>query len=182
MKQIALSPESKHRLKDLLRTGDGLGAETVSPFTTQAHVTIIKCTVAPDESGKAKGKVAFYADDTWTTPYHEVWLIEANGVSLSVGNRYPAIAIGGGDDGVGIYVTGSGNGILRGKLDGTLSAGATATMSIWDSHTGSSADTGLNITVYDWLLTSGNVASGKKVIAYYEAVSNHWYVLAAECA
>lgn len=64
-----------------------------------------------------------------------------------------------------------------GVLDGALSAGGTATMSIWDGG----SDTTENITVNDWLLpTGGEVASGANVIV--GLVAGEWYVIAAECA
>ena len=71
-----------------------------------------------------------------------------------------------------------GSRILMGKLDGSLSQGSSATMSIWMGST--LTDTGDNITVYDWLLGSGeSIDSGKKVKAEYYC--GKWYVTAAEC-
>lgn len=65
-----------------------------------------------------------------------------------------------------------------GKLDGALSQGSSATMSIWAGDP--LADTGDNITVYDWLLGSGeSIASGKKVKA--EFICGKWYATSAEC-
>lgn len=72
---------------------------------------------------------------------------------------------------------------LRGKLDGTLSENGSATMSIWSFGGGSNADTGVNVTVYDDILASGQtITSGKVVHAGYEWESDRYYVFAAECA
>ena len=72
--------------------------------------------------------------------------------------------------------------VYRGKLDGTLTAGGSATMSVWEYTGGSETDTGVNVTVYDWLLASGNIAANTKVIALYDAASDRIYVTAASCA
>ena len=62
---------------------------------------------------------------------------------------------------------------LVGKLDGDLAAGSSATMSIWEGNT--LADSGRNITVYDWFLPSEKkLASGAKVAAFW--ASGKWYV------
>ncbi len=62
---------------------------------------------------------------------------------------------------------------LVGKLDGDLAAGSSATMSIWEGNT--LADSGRNITVYDWFLPTGKkLASGAKVAAFW--ASGKWYV------
>lgn len=81
--------------------------------------------------------------------------------------------------------------VLRGKLDGALvssgsaSAPTSATMSIWAWNGTTEADTGLNITVYDWLLpgTSNKRSSiplGAFVIAVYDQKSRRWYVISWE--
>jgi hypothetical protein len=73
----------------------------------------------------------------------------------------------------------------KGKLDGTLSEGGTATMSVWHYSGGYEVDSGDNITVRDWLLASGQyVSSGKKVVAAFMRGPDgpKWYVIAAECA
>lgn len=73
-------------------------------------------------------------------------------------------------------------GMKRGKLDGTLSVGGSATMSVWKWNGSAEADTGDNITVYDFLLASGQtIASGKKVVAEWDSASGRWYVVSAEC-
>src|SRR5262249_53520426 len=72
-----------------------------------------------------------------------------------------------------------------GKLDGSLSRGSSATVSIWTSGASAPAtgvDTTWNVTAYDWLMKSGAtaIASGKKVIVRW--FGNAWYVIEAECA
>lgn len=70
---------------------------------------------------------------------------------------------------------------LFGTLDGSLSQGSSATMSVY-THDGSSwVDTTANITVYDRLLKSGAAAvqSGKWVVAQF--YSGRWWATSAEC-
>jgi len=72
----------------------------------------------------------------------------------------------------------SGFDIAFGKLDGELARDSSATMSVWAGST--LADTGDNITVNDWLLSTGDsLATATKCVA----VKYHtkWYVIAAEC-
>ena len=62
---------------------------------------------------------------------------------------------------------------LFGRLDGDLSAGSSATMSIWEGST--LADSGRNVTVYDWFLPTGKkLTYGAKVAAVWN--SGKWYV------
>lgn len=73
--------------------------------------------------------------------------------------------------------------VIAGKLDGTLNPGSSATLSIWipdENSPGVRIDSTENVTVYDWLLESGQtVASGKKVFAAY--VDGRYEVIAAAC-
>ena len=72
--------------------------------------------------------------------------------------------------------------IVRGKLDGSLSQGGSATLSIWYYNGSAEADSGEDLTVYDGLLKSGSsIASGKKVIAMLDQASGRYYVTSAEC-
>jgi len=72
---------------------------------------------------------------------------------------------------------------LRGKFDGSLSFGGSATMSIWYYNGSADADTGENVTVYDWHLSTGQtVASGKQVSAFREDASSRWILDATQCA
>jgi hypothetical protein len=68
-----------------------------------------------------------------------------------------------------------------GKLDGALSQGGSATVSIWSGEGGSEVDTGINITAYDWLMKSGadDIAAGKKVLIRW--INGVPYVTEAEC-
>lgn len=71
----------------------------------------------------------------------------------------------------------------KGKLDGSLSYQGSATLSVWKYNGSAEADSGENITVYDWLLSSGqSVASGKQVTAFYDLASSRWYLDAAQCS
>lgn len=73
---------------------------------------------------------------------------------------------------------------LIGKLDGSLSQGSTATVSIWIGAGGSESDSGVNVevAVRDWLMKSGAtaIASGKKVVV--RRINGVPYVTEAECA
>lgn len=70
---------------------------------------------------------------------------------------------------------------LIGKLDGTLSQGGSATVSVWAGQPGSEADTGKNVKAYDWLMKSGAtaIASGKKVTL--TRICGVWYATNGEC-
>lgn len=68
-------------------------------------------------------------------------------------------------------------------LDGTLSKGGSATASVWGIEASGETDSTRNITVYDWLLDTGQtIASGKRVIAIEHRQSRRWYVVGAQCA
>jgi hypothetical protein len=69
-----------------------------------------------------------------------------------------------------------------GKLDGSLSLGGNATVSVWDWNGSAFADTGNNITAHDWLMKTGAtaIASGKKVVC--KQVGGVYIVTEAECA
>lgn len=73
----------------------------------------------------------------------------------------------------------SGGRTLLGKLDEELTNGSFATMSVWTGPAGTSADTGIDVTVYDWLLSQGSIASGKKIMAHW--ADNAYYVGSVEC-
>ena len=66
--------------------------------------------------------------------------------------------------------------ILRGKLDGDLTAGGSATMSIWEAAT--LADSGRNVTVYDpgAITALKKIASGSGLTASW--TSGKWWMLA----
>jgi hypothetical protein len=70
---------------------------------------------------------------------------------------------------------------IIGKLDGALSQGGSATVSVWGGAGGSEADTDVNITVQDWLMKTGAtaIASGKKVVCQF--INGVWYATEAEC-
>jgi hypothetical protein len=65
-------------------------------------------------------------------------------------------------------------GILRGTLTTTLSPGGSASMTV--------AGGGGTITVFDWLLQSGQtIANGSKVIVAGDLSDANYYVIAAAC-
>ena len=55
-----------------------------------------------------------------------------------------------------------------GKLSGTLSAGSSATAEIWGVTSGSYADQGSAVTVYDWLLPSGGSLPSGTPIEFFQ--------------
>jgi hypothetical protein len=76
--------------------------------------------------------------------------------------------------------SGNGSGLLRGKLDGSQSYQGSAVMSVWAWNGSAEADTGENMTVYDWHLKTGQtIAAGTQVTA--ALVGGRWYVIAAQC-
>lgn len=76
----------------------------------------------------------------------------------------------------------SSGGTVKGKLDGALAFGGSATLSIWAWNGSAEADTGDNVTVYDWLLSSGQtIATGTQVVAAWDARSGRYYVTGAQC-
>lgn len=69
---------------------------------------------------------------------------------------------------------------LLGKADGTIAKGASATISLYTGNT-TPADMTINLTAYDYLLTTGNtVAANKKVIVQW--IGGTWWVTAGECS
>lgn len=69
-------------------------------------------------------------------------------------------------------------GRVFGKLDGILEAGGSQTLSVWDGAP--LADSGENVTVYDWFLeAAAEMASGTKCKAVWYC--GRWYADAAEC-
>lgn len=71
-----------------------------------------------------------------------------------------------------------------GKLDGSLSQGSSATMSIWKRNSGDTdwEDSTKDITVYDWMLASGeSIAADKKCVAVGHLQSRKALVIAAQC-
>ena len=69
----------------------------------------------------------------------------------------------------------------KGKLDGDLEQGSSATVSLWHHDGDSLVDTGVNVTAYDWFLKTGEtISSGLKVkVAKHQ--DGKWWVEAAEC-
>jgi hypothetical protein len=73
------------------------------------------------------------------------------------------------------------NGRWLGVLDGPLSQGSSATVSLWAYDGDAMADTDKNVTAYDNFLGSGGeLDSGIKVYIVFLSDSR-WYVVSAEC-
>lgn len=136
-------------------------------------------------SGYYPGTVTFWsaADDAWVD-YGAVKLKAANGETLTSGTRYlarPAGRTSGGDEAFVTVPGGSGgSSTVHGVLDGTLTQGSSATLSV---YSGPSTDTGTNVTVYDFMLASGQtVAAGAHAFAALDATDGLYYVIAAPCS
>jgi hypothetical protein len=70
---------------------------------------------------------------------------------------------------------------LKGVLSGTLGYRASATMRIWDYIGSSETDTGVDITVWDWMLMLGtSIPATTNITVFWR--SGRWYVDAASCA
>lgn len=64
------------------------------------------------------------------------------------------------------------------KLTDDLSAGSTSTADIWEVQASGHGDSDKNVTVYDWLLPSGEtITSGSEVIVAQHRQSRRWYVV-----
>lgn len=140
-----------------------------------------RVTGAADGDGNYPATIVAWTGSAWRD-YDTCRLRAPNGEPLTSGARYAGSPIGVTAAGkMLLRVIPAADWVVRGKLDGSLSAGGSATMSIWYYNGSAQADTGANVTVYDWLLASGSIASGKKVMAFYDARDGRYYVGAAEC-
>ena len=91
---------------------------------------------------------------------------------------------------IALWLPGAGQRVLLpgtqwhlGKLDGALAAGGTATVSVWEVAGGTQADSGINLTAHDWLLTAGEtLPTGALVVVQQHAQSRRWYVVQALAA
>lgn len=114
------------------------------------------------------------------------WVDTPNGETLTTGVYLRAVPAGiKAADGKPIfYAVGTAKDQnIRGKLDAELTYQGSATMSIWWYNGSAEADSGDNVTVYDWLLSTGQtIASGKQITAAWDARSGRYYVTGAQCA
>jgi hypothetical protein len=86
---------------------------------------------------------------------------------------------------VALWLPGAGQRVLLpgtqwhlGKLDGPLSAGSSATVSLWGTSGGAHVDSGIDVTAYDWLLGAGeSLAAATTVVVLQHAQSRRWYVV-----
>ena len=107
-----------------------------------------------------------------------------NSEALASGTRYPVVPAAQQSSGdlLVLLLAGSGGGssTVHGVLDGTLTQGSSATLSV---YSGPSTDTGANVTVYDFMLASGQtVAAGAHAFAALDATDGLYYVIAAPCS
>lgn len=69
----------------------------------------------------------------------------------------------------------------RGKLDAELEQGGSATVSIW-IYNGSDADSGVDVTAYDWFLSAGqSLASDTVVTVEWFPDDGRFWLIGAEC-
>jgi hypothetical protein len=140
----------------------------------------VRCTSTSATSSRYPGKLLVYDSDAKTySDGDTIWIVDVNDGPPMDEQRFMGRFCGA-VSGVAVYSVQI-DGILKGKLDGDLSYNSTATMSVWDRTGGTETDTTVNITVRDWLLSSGqSVASGLQVIAVQ--IGSAWYVVGAQCA
>ncbi len=109
-----------------------------------------------------------------------VWIRFANTVVPEVGTSYVGFEVNAIDDQQLFRVLGGGEKV-KGILSGNLLPGLSATMRVWDWNGTIELDTGLDITVWDWLLADGDsISSGTNVTAFERA--NRWYIDEATCS
>lgn len=180
---LPFSDDAAARISRAVRWVEGnssLGARPEGGPRLNETLYVARCTGAVDGSGNYPGTIVSWDGSAWQD--HGVCKLRGpNGEALSSGVRYACAPLGTASGTLLLIAVSAGANMLRGKLGGALSAGGSATMSIWYYNGSAEADTAVNITVYDWLLASGSIASGKKVVAHWDARSGRYYVTAAEC-
>jgi hypothetical protein len=101
---------------------------------------------------------------------------------LESGRRYWGLVIGDYDSYPVVLAQGDRRHKIKGKMDNALTPGASATMSVWEVVSGTEVDTGEDVTVYDWVLSTGQtVALGANAYAYWDVKSGRWYLDGAKC-
>lgn len=124
-----------------------------------------------DEIGQAYYLSGPINDGDWWGPKPGQWNLE---------RYYLGFEIQGNEDNGLVYIRQRIANEIWGTLDGTLSQGSTATLSVHIFNGSTWVDTGFNATVRDRLLLSGDsVASGKWAVAYW--YSGVWLAQEAEC-
>lgn len=175
------------RVKEALPAGEVLVPE---PFITPNYSDVwVQITSTSQTDGRYPGTVYRRNVDATFTLLGEAgdsWVDTPNGESLTTGVYYRAVAVGirvADNKAIFDTITSGANAFIRGKLDAQLSYQGSATLSIWWYNGSAEADTTENVTVYDWLLSSGQtIASGKQVTAAWDARSGRYYVTGAQCA
>jgi hypothetical protein len=158
-------------LKGLLPAADTVIAVTQEPIRKDAigRATVLgvtPCKLLVNAAGHAAARVI--ADDTAKLG--------------SAGDGVPVVykAATSGETWAVILLGSSSSSLKRGKLDGSQSYQGSATLSVWAWNGSAEADTGEDVTVYDWHLKTGqSIAAGTQVTA--ALVGGRWYVLSAQC-
>lgn len=141
--------------------------------TLQRHYLINDfCSIKADGFGRGTFDAYFCLVETGTPAFGEGWGVQKDSFKLKAG--HPGFtSFGGytteGDVNRAIFQSHTINNI-QGKLDGSLSAGGSATCSVWSS----SADTNINVTVNDFVMSGESIASGRKVYAAF--TGPYWVV------
>lgn len=190
MKYVALTKETGAKLKSLLgRSNDGgfVDSGGQKGRYNSHHFAIVLCS---ESSGDKRACTVCQFDPLTNAPVEIdgsdalVTTLDGTGDGLESGTHYFALRSGKDGDDEQIFVAFAALVLppfmRRGKLDGNLTVGGSATMSIWYWNGSAEADNGSNITVYDWMLGETLVA-GKKVAATWCELSSRWYVTSAEC-
>jgi hypothetical protein len=135
----------------------------------------------PSRPGVYNGNFAEWDENSAQWLANDACLVRgANGGALAPGTYLGRVADQSGD--LAVVQVGFTRQVTKGKLAGALSSvGGSATMNVWERSGGAEAWTGETLTVYDWLLKSGqSIPSGTRVTALI--VNGRWYVNGAQCS
>jgi hypothetical protein len=177
--QVAVAPPL------LLSAGDG-GVHLA--LSDQPHFDIVEL-AASLEPGDVDVAAARLARDFGASPSaSDQWATSGEALSYAM-DHLESVWLEG-SRALALWLPGAGQRILLpgtqwhlAKLDGALSAGSTATASLWGVSSGSAADSGINVTAHDWLLTGGqSLPAGATVVLQQHAQSRRWYVVQALAA
>lgn len=178
------------RYVESLRRSQGQAIPDPKPLGLE--VVVVKVTASSSTEGQywagvvthkdfEAGVDEWYEEDEDSSDNPKVLVVTLAGESPGQDRRYIGVLIGE-HDGYPVVLVAILRTKVKGVLDATLTQGASTTMSVWE-YSGSEGDTGENLTVYDWLLDTGQtVASGARVTAFYDANSGRWYVDGARCS
>ena len=177
----ALTQRTADRVRQLVADGGSAGPGPAPTGAAARGVTWVKVTGSPDGSGWHPAVVTLDLNGTWSDLTNVVHVKADDGTRLTSGNRYLCTRTGDDTDGTARFRVRQPRQVTKGKLDGALAAGGSATLSVWEWNGSAEADTSEDLTVYDWLMVSGQtIASGAAVTA--EMVGGRWYVTGASCS